>query len=185
MICVLYVCWNQIQASIFYGIIPLLEMLGAVGLRKLQKSSLGGPTFWHVMEEMCKTCTEEELRFFTRLARNLWFRRNDFLHGGPFMHPDILVQQVLMAMFDFSEANAMSRSVPQPKQGDKWKAPIQGWVKLNWDATLCLKHGLVGMGVVIRNGEGRVLAVRCSFTIGFLEPKTMKAWAGDHALQFG
>ena len=58
-------------------------------------------------------------------------------------------------------------------------------VKLNWDAALCDKRGLVGMGAVIRNEKGRVLAIRCSVTVGFLEPMVAEAWAGDQALQFG
>ena len=49
----------------------------AVGPKKFHKSSTEGTDFRQVMEEMCNTCSEEELQFFTGLARKLWFRRNE------------------------------------------------------------------------------------------------------------
>jgi hypothetical protein len=137
------------------------------------------------MEEMCNTCSEEELRFFTGLARKLWFHRNKYIHGGPFIHPTTLVQQVCRAMADYMTANETIRTNPRQKHCESWKAPGQGWVKLNWDIMLCDRRGLVGMGAVIRNEEGRVLAVQCSVTVGFLEPTVAGAWVGDQALQFG
>jgi hypothetical protein len=39
------------------------------------------------------------------IARRVWFRRNETVHGGPFTHPTALVQQAGVALADFSVAN--------------------------------------------------------------------------------
>lgn len=73
--------------------------------QKIQKSSLDGPTFGRVMEEFFQTCDREELRLFVGIARRLWQRINEFVHGGPFLHPNALVQQAKDALLDYSAAN--------------------------------------------------------------------------------
>jgi hypothetical protein len=42
-------------------------------LKKNQKSSLGGPTFGGVVEELFKMCDEGELRLFVGIAKRIWF----------------------------------------------------------------------------------------------------------------
>jgi hypothetical protein len=74
-------------------------------LKKFHKSSLCGPTFGRVAEEMLKTCDEEELRLFVGIAWRVWFRRNEIVHGGSFTHPNVLVQQARDALVDFSATN--------------------------------------------------------------------------------
>jgi hypothetical protein len=73
--------------------------------KKFQKSSLSGPTYGGVMEELFKMCDEEELRIFVRIAKRIWFQRNEVIHGGPFTHPDVLVQQARQSIIDFSTTN--------------------------------------------------------------------------------
>jgi hypothetical protein len=59
-----------------------------------------------MVEELFKMCDEEELRLFVGIAKRIWFRRNELIHGGPFTHPDVLVQQAHQSLIDFSAANA-------------------------------------------------------------------------------
>ena len=84
-----------------------------MGPKKFLKSSIEGTDFRQVMEEMCNTCSEDELRFFTSMARKLWFRRNEYIHGGSFTHPTTLVQQVCRAMADYMTANETSKTDPR------------------------------------------------------------------------
>lgn len=182
------ICGLEEETSfhIFWDCPSARDIWGAT-LKKFQKSYLRGPTFLHVVEEMCQTCDKKELSLFVGLARRIWFRRNDVLHGAPFTHPDILVQQAVTAMTAYAEANVKVQSahVHNVEPLPKWIFLQQGWVKLNWDAALCPNRGTVGMGAVIRNWQGRVLAVRCLSHDGFLEPMAAEAWARGQALQFG
>jgi hypothetical protein len=40
----------------------------------------------------------------------------------------------------------------------KWKAPLEGWVKINSDAAFVAETGKGAVGVVMRNSQGEVLA---------------------------
>jgi hypothetical protein len=74
-------------------------------IKKFQKSSLDGPKFHGVVEEMFRMCDGDELRLFVSIARRVWFRRNEVVHGGLFTHPIVLVQQAKNAVLEFSAAN--------------------------------------------------------------------------------
>jgi hypothetical protein len=52
-----------------------------------------------------QSCEEDEFRLFVEIARRVWFRRNETVHGGPFAHLTALVQQAGEALNDFSVAN--------------------------------------------------------------------------------
>jgi hypothetical protein len=61
-------------------------------LKKFQKGSSQGPTFGQVAEEMFKTCDIEELNPFAGIVLKVWFRRNEVVHGGSFLHLIVLIQ---------------------------------------------------------------------------------------------
>jgi hypothetical protein len=91
------------------------------GLKKFQKSSSPGPTFRHVVEEMFQSCEETELSLFVGTARRIWFRRNEVIHGGSFMHLAVLLQQATESMEAFVEARNNS-----PTAEDVLKKPGGG-----------------------------------------------------------
>jgi hypothetical protein len=72
---------------------------------RFHKSSLNGPSFRIVVEEMMRSCEENEFQLFVEIARQVWFRRNEVVHGGPFTHPTALVQQAREVLANFSVAN--------------------------------------------------------------------------------
>ena len=74
-------------------------------IRRFHKSSLNGPSFRSVVEEMMRSCEEDEFWLFVEIARWVWFRWNEAIHGRPFTHPTVLVQQVGEASTNFSVAN--------------------------------------------------------------------------------
>lgn len=58
----------------------------------------------------------------------------------------------------FKLASFQPRVTKQPVQV-KWKDPTEGWVKINVDGAIRLVHNLGGVGVVIRDWNGRFIAV--------------------------
>lgn len=44
------------------------------------------------------------------------------------------------------------------EKGGKWKAPRQGWIKMNTDAACQLKEKKARWGIVARDWKGEVLA---------------------------
>jgi hypothetical protein len=57
------------------------------GVRKFHKSAHRGPNFLQVVEDMFSIYDEEEMRLFAGLARRIWLRRNESIHGGLFSSP--------------------------------------------------------------------------------------------------
>jgi hypothetical protein len=156
--------------------------------RKIQKSHFAGLDFMEVVEGIFTKCEEEDINLFVGLARKIWFRRNEVVHGGSFTHPKVLVQRAKEALAEFRAANkhidrgVVERSMIRPV---KWVRPRFGWYKLNWDAAVCGAQGTIGMGAVVRNVEGSMMVARCMVGRGFLDPCAAEAWAGAKAIQWG
>jgi hypothetical protein len=110
-----------------------MDVWGA-SCKKLMKSTLKGPRFINVVEEVLQNGNEEETKLFVGLARKLWLRRNEILHGGRFCGPDAMIEQVKKAIEDFELASGDDSCTTrqQVSQGDeKWQAPPVGKWKAN------------------------------------------------------
>ena len=90
------------------------------------------------------------------------------------------------AQTEYLEANSYSQlSHRDEEDAPRWTAPAEGFTKINWDTAICSKWGTVGMGAVIHDSAGRVLATRCQVTTGRFAPFAAEAWAGGQAFIFG
>jgi hypothetical protein len=85
------------------------------------------------------------------------------LHGGAFSNPDVIVQLTSKAMIEFSLANDKGMQ-PKPSLQDvnvtRWRAPELGWVQMNCDAALDRQLGRMGLGMVVRDSQGCMLAAK-------------------------
>jgi hypothetical protein len=122
------------------------------------------------------------------LARKLWFRRNEVIHRGQFMHPNELVKRTISSIADY-EAATKKDDVASAAVGDMvkeaWIAPRDGIFKINWDAGLNHKEGRIGLGYLVRDEGGRVIAAQCITKTGRLDAMTTaEALAAVFALRF-
>jgi hypothetical protein len=46
-------------------------------------------------------CEKEDVELFAIVARRLWLRRNDFIHGGQFTHPVQMLRDSVKALTEF------------------------------------------------------------------------------------
>lgn len=68
-----------------------------------------------------------------------------------------------MGEFDAASSYAaQERGQTGTKEEEKWQAPSAKFHKANWDAALNHRSETIGIGIVIRNNEGRVKASKCS-----------------------
>ncbi|GLJ15802.1 hypothetical protein SUGI_0260510 [Cryptomeria japonica] len=58
----------------------------------------------------------------------------------------------------------------------RWKAPLEGWLKLNFDGACRGNPGVFGFGVVIRNGDGE-LVLGSYGSLGVATNNEAKIWA--------
>jgi hypothetical protein len=95
------------------------------------------------------------------VARQIWLRRNKVVFEGTFTHPNtvarVAVEQLefhLKVLYQNGEGNGLHRN----NELEKWRAPSLGFVKLNWDAALDQQKKLMGVGIVVRDHTGGVIA---------------------------
>jgi hypothetical protein len=140
---------------------PSAKDVWCVGPKMLQKSTEEGKNFRGVVEAVLEKCSPEDMAFFAGVARRIWWRRNEVVHGGVFVHPISLVQQVQQAMEDFvmEQSNEESQHLPMGISTiTRWSAPSVGWVKVKSDASINLQRGWMGFGAVVCDAKGEVLA---------------------------
>ncbi|XP_021774608.1 uncharacterized protein LOC110738505 [Chenopodium quinoa] len=93
------------------------------------------------------------------LMWNLWKRRNEMIFNGKEVYHPVFVERTLRLAADCNTyMKKIYRGVKRnPCRSPKvWKAPPEGTVKLNCDASLC-DDGWVGMGVIARDWKGDAL----------------------------
>jgi hypothetical protein len=75
----------------------------------------------------------------------------------------------------------LSCSKSRTDQREQWKAPSHGWVKTNWDVATDYSSCRMGIGVIIRDEHGTVVAAWSKTCQGSVEPTTGEAIALFHA----
>ena len=87
---------------------------------------------------LAKKCSTHEMGLIAITARNIWTRKNIVLHGGPFTHPNQLVQESKESLGQFLEANEnqgilIGELIAAGAQLKCWRQPPLGFYKINWD----------------------------------------------------
>jgi len=105
---------------------------------------------------------------------------------GIFNHPNLIVREMLESIEEFKTANAR----PQVESGgsssiQKWKAPTVGYVKVNCDATVYEAGGKMGIGVIVRDHKGEVLATLLAPQQHIIDPTSAALRATFFALELG
>jgi hypothetical protein len=54
-----------------------------------------------IFEELRDRCDDEELAITEAVVRNIWFHRNNVVHGGIFKHPTEVFRDAKVSMEDF------------------------------------------------------------------------------------
>jgi ribonuclease HI len=155
--------------------------------RIFQKCSTVGSEFLQLAEHLLARCEEEDFEMFVQLARQIWARRNRWVFERKFTNPFSIVQETETYMAEYKKAQEEEwpgKPVNRSREEMKWVAPTRGWVKANWDVAVDKSSGMVGIGVVIREDQGRVIAAMSKHRRGALEATTGEALAAFHAADF-
>ncbi|XP_042979960.1 uncharacterized protein LOC122310146 [Carya illinoinensis] len=116
-----------------------------------------------LLESLFQLLTEEELEEFTVVARKLWLRRNAFIFNQEFWPPYKIIREVKERIqWDQEEQGRASQQVHMhgrtTSSKTEWRPPPQDWFKVNWDGAVNKVKGFVGVGVVVRDCQGMVVA---------------------------
>lgn len=90
----------------------------------------------------------------------IWSNRNKYTHGEAQYQPLKSMELIheLITSLDIPRGEPAGQNVTK----GRWKAPLQGWVKLNCDEATNQATGDAGSGVVARDDRGSFLFARCS-----------------------
>ncbi|KAL4637806.1 hypothetical protein ACB092_03G102900 [Castanea dentata] len=130
----------------------------AGSIRKLQKSITGHSDFIPLVVSLIQRLTEEELELFWVLCWTIWNQRNRVIHGGKIQHPSILIQQARDFLAEYKDKQSQLATSVIMESVQQWRPPSGSAFKLNFDVVIFANSKSSGVGVIIRNNLGVVLA---------------------------
>ncbi|KAG6635874.1 hypothetical protein CIPAW_11G073400 [Carya illinoinensis] len=153
--------------------------------KKLQKTNLFFKSFRALLESLLESHEEEYMLEFALTVWLIWKRRNDLVFNNQFPHPSSITQAIKSLTADLHQSQQPAQAASTHSNAKaQWEAPLQGKLKLNWDAGIDKLNYKVGVGAVIRDWKGKVRAtLRMSHSL-FPEPLLTEAFAAYQASMF-
>ena len=128
-------------------------------VKRIQKSPSEEDGFINIFEMLRGQLSEDVLQRVVFVARQVWFRRNKYVVGEELISPTKVnrIADEQVQLFNSSEQRPTSRgsNVMEP-EASRWEKPLPGWVKINWDASIDKQGKRMGVGVLVRDHEGKV-----------------------------
>ncbi|KAL0002421.1 hypothetical protein SO802_016202 [Lithocarpus litseifolius] len=133
----------------------------------------------------CWEAQPEMLEKWVTICWGIWKSRNEVRHGGKKQTGLFVVRSSLKLLEEFQTVNETPKWVSfDHMDTTAWKRPPPGCFKVNIDGALFSKAKQSGIGVIVRDEEGNVIAALCKkldFLLGTLE---IKAKALEVGVQF-
>ncbi|XP_075633945.1 uncharacterized protein LOC142606490 [Castanea sativa] len=102
------------------------------------------------------------LEKWATICWGIWKSRNEFQHGGKRRPGLVIARSSLKLLEDLQLANKKLSRVRLDNQNIAvWKPPLLGYFEVNVDGALFSKSKQFGIGVIVLNGEGNVVAALC------------------------
>jgi hypothetical protein len=143
---------------------PSIQDVWGYGPKKLQKGTEGIQNFTKVFDEyLMERCDLFKIELIVVVAQKIWFHIYGVVYGEAFIHPQQVFREASLFLYEFwrtaAKDLAATSSIPT-ESSLLWQSPPTGMYKVNWDAAVDQKNERIGIGIVVRNHEGVVLAER-------------------------
>jgi hypothetical protein len=102
------------------------------------------------------------------------------VHGREFLHPNILLQSAIESDAEFKRANLKEVDCSYGGAGRfsyKMETPSRRQIQGKLDAAVDEVNGRLGIGIIVRDCNGLVIAARSRTRLGNLEPVAAEALA--------
>ncbi|KAL2931091.1 hypothetical protein RDABS01_036501 [Bienertia sinuspersici] len=130
-------------------------------------------------------CTYKDVLWwsiFWCAAWGIWWKRNEWVFQTKRISGEQVVHKAVSLVGEFEEANRKElRSRNSEAGGSIWQPPHQLWYKLNPDAAI-FGGGMLGLGAVVRDHVGDVMAATCWYGEGSKEVEVAETLAARHGL---
>ncbi|XP_042974637.1 uncharacterized protein LOC122306269 [Carya illinoinensis] len=109
---------------------------------------------------MFSVLDESDMSIFASIAHQLCKRRNLYVFERKFEAPETVVKTATQIALEYKEANSIqgSKIKPAASSAQSWSTPPLHVFKANWDASIDKMQCRVGVGVVVRDWNGQVVA---------------------------
>ncbi|KAL0007369.1 hypothetical protein SO802_008871 [Lithocarpus litseifolius] len=123
------------------------------------KSRYGQQDMKQLMVELLDMLTSDEMDLFWAQAWLIWNQRNSVVHGGRMKDPSSLNKRAVEYVDEYKQAQCHLSVRPGQQQSvDVWQPPSHSEYKLNFDAAIFSGLDRSGIGAIIRNDKGEVMA---------------------------
>jgi ribonuclease HI len=150
---------------------------------KIHKCTSDEVDFIYVMEKLLARLDDDQMQLVGTVARQIWFRRNSIVFGGKMVAPGVVVQRAkdqVEAWCSATKRTIIPPAITAHHSAVTWTRPSDGFVKVNWDASVNTNLNKMGAGVVVRDSHGVVLAMYCTTKGCITSPsdaEAVGAWA--------
>ncbi|XP_072955997.1 uncharacterized protein [Typha angustifolia] len=93
--------------------------------------------------------------------RQVWKQRNTMIFSGSRLSPKVIIRKVQAMAKEYAKREKVSKETTTREQA-KWEAPDIGWVKLNTDGCYDARNYQGGVGMVLRDEDGKARGQRAS-----------------------
>ena len=118
------------------------------------------------------------------ISWGIWKNRNDFRHGGRLRSGQAVTRSSLYLLEEFQMANEKPTANAEQNQVVKWVPPLAGRYKVNVDGAVFSRWKQAGVGVVVRDDAGHVIAALCRKLYTPLGPLVVEAKAIEIGVKF-
>ena len=125
---------------------------------RLQKCTGEQGDFLQLMELLIDRLSTEELELFLVQAWIIWNQRNGIIHGKKLQPPQVLIKRAQDFLAEFRQANVQLSASPNIPCPSRWRPPLVECYKLNFDASIFQDGENSGVGAIIQNDRGEVMA---------------------------
>lgn len=120
------------------------------------------------------------------MACSLWLKQNAVVYGRTISPLNTVVSKAFKSLAAFQSAN--SRPVFNVRVGSSrnlcWQAPSDGFVKVNWDVAVHKYNRKMGIGVIVCDNMGEVLATLLDPKAYIIAPNIAEATSVLQAVNF-
>ncbi|XP_059454900.1 uncharacterized protein LOC132185097 [Corylus avellana] len=146
---------------------------------RIQKCIVVEDSFLNIFQQMRDKFGMKDLQFIVITARLIWLRRNEYVFDGEFMDPSALFRRATEQLATSNSADQSRRDnlfKPNVFMEARWKPPNMGSVKANWDAAVDRGSRKIGIGIVLRDYEGKFVAPGTCVLSAPLDPAYAEAY---------